>query len=529
MLTCAATAVALRLKASITRQKVITLTIYADNNMRVLLYYPICSIYGGTCLLVYRRISVMPLFFLVFLAVFCRGAWSKSAKKEITAEDIERTFSLVKTGSLSEIKSDIRHNKNIATAADINGNTLLMAALEAGRDRKIISYLIRITDKDALNNIGESTATFVCRYSSDKKIIKKILKRKPASKKDIRERLLYEDNNGVAVYEYALDNPSPIPRQIAFPYLHKDDMEMFAIRGRALAAKQKTQENTNEPAALITSVAPVLSAQSNTDDTPLEPSESSEPSKAEEAQNRYEQNGDSNDSFTDISAYPAEGYLPIPIYEEKPDKKDAIIDDANRRGKNGITPLMSAAKKGNGWEVTALLDSGANVNDADDDGWTALMYAARYQMNNGIIISLLDAGADAHRANNYGFTALSIAARYNENPDVCGSLIKKFASGEDEVFHAFIVAVTTNSTEEIRLAKVRLFMEHRVPINDYWEGKTAIMYAASSCNGTGTLKILLDNGAVPSLLSYDGKTAFDYASENKELPHDDVFWSLKSK
>ena len=66
----------------------------------------------------------------------------------------------------------------------------------------------------------------------------------------------------------------------------------------------------------------------------------------------------------------------------------AHIDSPNKADENGTTLLMKAAKTGNKWALESLIKSGANVYSKDKDGWTALMYAVRYQNNVEIINSL---------------------------------------------------------------------------------------------------------------------------------------------
>ena len=43
------------------------------------------------------------------------------------------------------------------------------------------------------------------------------------------------------------------------------------------------------------------------------------------------------------------------------------------------------------------------------------------------------------------------------------------------------------------------------------------------------IKVLIDNNAITSIRSTEGKTAYDYASENQSLAHDSNYWLLNKK
>lgn len=110
------------------------------------------------------------------------------------------------------------------------------------------------------------------------------------------------------------------------------------------------------------------------------------------------------------------------------------MSNVNDRDREGRTPLHYAAIDGpddqiNAWTETDpariaelhrasvdyrlantrhLVDSGADVNAADDDGFTPLHFAVNADSVE-IVRYLLDSGADLERANNKGETPLNVA------------------------------------------------------------------------------------------------------------------------
>lgn len=83
----------------------------------------------------------------------------------------------------------------------------------------------------------------------------------------------------------------------------------------------------------------------------------------------------------------------------------AVINDSSG---DGTTPLMGAAMLGKMKQLRELVAAGANVDAADERGWTALMYAAdRNEV--GAVEFLLEQGASATLRNNANQTAAEIA------------------------------------------------------------------------------------------------------------------------
>lgn len=61
-------------------------------------------------------------------------------------------------------------------------------------------------------------------------------------------------------------------------------------------------------------------------------------------------------------------------------------------------PLNDAAKNGNIEQVKRLLDAGADVNESDSGGWTAL-HEAVFNAHVFVVKELLEAGADTEARN----------------------------------------------------------------------------------------------------------------------------------
>lgn len=219
-----------------------------------------------------------------------------------------------------------------------------------------------------------------------------------------------------------------------------------------------------------------------------------------------------------------------PEVEQTSKDKSIILENPDETDSFGKTLLMKAAKAGNDWQISALLASGANVNLKDKDGWTALMYAVRYQESLNCVDLLLQAQADVKIKNNYGSSALMIASCYNNNPQIIKKLLSYYQMNDKEVLKSLVLLLSESQTSEYTsIAKLNAFLDYSVPLNTFYEGKTPLMYACEFGNSTKIIKVLIDNNAITSIRSTEGKTAYDYASENQSLTHDSNYWLLNKK
>jgi ankyrin repeat protein len=127
----------------------------------------------------------------------------------------------------------------------------------------------------------------------------------------------------------------------------------------------------------------------------------------------------------------------------------------------------------------ALIDAGADVNEQDEDGTSAMMYCI---MDTDAVIYLLNHGANPNLANSNGVTALLFAANSNYTDDL--HLLNEMLA------HGAIV----DKPEGL--------------------GRTPLIVAASNLRADW-VKILLAHGANPNIRDKDGKTAIDHVFHNE--------------
>ena len=97
------------------------------------------------------------------------------------------------------------------------------------------------------------------------------------------------------------------------------------------------------------------------------------------------------------------------------------------KGKYETSILMEAAVRGNLAIIKLLLERGANVNQADRDGWTALMGATVEGRIESVKL-LLDNGADVNAKNHDGERALVMATRM-KHAEIKDALLEHGAEG----------------------------------------------------------------------------------------------------
>ena len=90
---------------------------------------------------------------------------------------------------------------------------------------------------------------------------------------------------------------------------------------------------------------------------------------------------------------------------------DAVIElvgkgaNVNEKDNNGKTALMKASSNGNVEVIKTLIENGAKVDEKTNNGSTSLMWASD-RGHVEVVEALLDAGADVSIKNKYGNTAI---------------------------------------------------------------------------------------------------------------------------
>ncbi len=233
--------------------------------------------------------------------------------------------------------------------------------------------------------------------------------------------------------------------------------------------------------------------------------------------------------------------------------------DINARNQNGQTALMYAAGiADNPRIIDTLFTYGASPSSRDSAGRTALMIAAGLNPNPDIVNRLISCGANIHDKDRQGWTPLHYAAARSSETSVILALLQhgadinapvtpeeapwKHASLDNQFLEITKIALK-NAKHFITAAYLSLGSETNVDfteilseqldemaaeINSPDAGKTPLMLAAQ--NGTPEVAAyLMQHGANILLRDSKGKTAVDYAKENPRLYKTETYWKMNDK
>ena len=170
--------------------------------------------------------------------------------------------------------------------------------------------------------------------------------------------------------------------------------------------------------------------------------------------------------------------------------------------------------------IQKCIDLTKDINHADLEGKTLLMYAAQSNVDVRTVKYLLDKGAKIDVKNSNEWTALMYAARYNPNPAVMEDLILRGANSEpNSVGLSITMLASCNPNPGVLLT----LLKYKNEINAVTDkGKTALMYACENNQNAYVIKMLIDNGADLNAKDSGGKTVREYMSANTSLTASDM-------
>jgi uncharacterized protein len=161
-------------------------------------------------------------------------------------------------------------------------------------------------------------------------------------------------------------------------------------------------------------------------------------------------------------------------------------------GARAADSLPEVAESGDTSAAISLIDAKADVNAHQDDGTTALHWAA-YHDDLTLLRRLLKAGAKANVANDYGSTPLAEAAE-RADPDALRLLLEAGADVESPNADGQTALMTVARTDIVAAAKVLVAHGANVNASEKWRGQTALMWAGAQGRAS-MVQFLISQGA----------------------------------
>jgi hypothetical protein len=144
------------------------------------------------------------------------------------------------------------------------------------------------------------------------------------------------------------------------------------------------------------------------------------------------------------------------------------------------TPLIKASTKGDSLAVQTLIESGADINEPDSNGYTPLMNAI-WSENTEIVKALINKGADINAKDKNGYTAFL----HSDNYEIAKLLVDNGADVNVQdnkgMTKLHLVAQAYGDKNAFRIAEYLLDKNANTTVKDK-KGWTAFRYAIYSKN-----------------------------------------------
>lgn len=176
--------------------------------------------------------------------------------------------------------------------------------------------------------------------------------------------------------------------------------------------------------------------------------------------------------------------------------------------------VVDAAKNGDLVTVRSLIKSGANINLPEEDGTTALAYAA-HQNDLDMILDLLDANAEVNSTNDYGVTPLYLASA-NADAALIEKLLQAGANPNTGLLSGETPLMVAAERGKLDVARLLLNYDADPNAQEINAGQTALMWAVAAKHGT-IADLLVEYEADVRMRSNSGFSPLLFAAQQGDV------------
>ena len=176
--------------------------------------------------------------------------------------------------------------------------------------------------------------------------------------------------------------------------------------------------------------------------------------------------------------------------------------------------IADAVKNRDKQAVVSLLKAKADVNAPQNDGATALHWAAYWEDADTTAV-LIRAGANVNARNNFGVNPLMLAAG-NGNAAVIGQLLKAGADPNGAVLGGETPLMYAARTGHVNAVNALLEAGAQVDAKETWNGQTALLWAAAAGHAA-VVHTLIDHKADINVRSNTGATPLLFAARKGNM------------